>query len=75
VRWRVRAFRQLLEEAEHLVDPVVVACERATTRLVEHDVGREHLSEGVHIAFGEGVVSPTNQIFVGMCHNLSPCTS
>jgi hypothetical protein len=51
-----RSLRQQPEEGQNLVDALVVTGDRVAAGLMEDRILDKHLSEGVHVAPGEGVV-------------------
>jgi hypothetical protein len=63
-----RPLPELPEKGEHLVDALVVTRDRVAAGLMEDCSIGEHLSEGVYVSSGEGVIESANRLFVGMCH-------
>src|SRR5215211_5134690 len=59
------------EEAEHLVEALIVARDGAAARLMEDRGVGEQLSEGLHIGVVERLIASTNQLLVGVCHGPS----
>ena len=66
-----RPLGQGPEEAEHLVQALVVARDRAVARLMKDRRVGEHLSEGVHIGVVERRIAATDQLLIGVCHGPS----
>ena len=56
------------EGAEHLVQALVVARDRAVARLVEDGRVGEQLSQGVHVGGVERLIASADQFLVGVCH-------
>jgi hypothetical protein len=52
------------EEPQDRVSAAVVVGQRAAAREVPDDQGVEQLAEDVHVAAGEGVVAPADELLV-----------
>ena len=65
-----RALRDCPEKAEHLVDALVVTCDRVAAGLMEDCIVGKHLSERIYVAVGEGIVASSSELLVGMGHGL-----
>jgi hypothetical protein len=63
-----RPLRERPEEDEDLVDALVVTRDGIAAGLMEDRIIGKHLSEGVHVAPGEGVVGSASEFLVGMRH-------
>src|SRR5207237_10918418 len=70
----VGELEQLAVIAKDVVDALVVAGERVVPRHTVDGVGGEKRSEGVHVAFAEGLVALTDEFLVGVCHFLLLCS-
>jgi len=63
-----RTLRDCPEKAEHLVDALVVTCDRVAAGLMEDCIVGNHRSERIYVAVGEGIVASSSELLVGMGH-------